>query len=185
DTIIEEYGEIEKERLIASSKQVSGNTVIKNIYDLVYVNPETFDKLKTLEIAKEVDLINAELSNEKRPYILIGFGRWGTFDRFLGIPVKWHNISGARVMIEAGLEDYQIEHSQGSHFFQNITTANIPYFYIKHGSDDFLDWEWLQNPKYIIKKLKYICLVRTKQPFLVIANGKTRKGHITKPNGVY
>jgi hypothetical protein len=181
DTIIEEYTELPEELLIASSTMVSGNTVIKDIRDIVLIHPEKFDKLHTLEIVKEIDDFNRKLKNSNTPYILIGFGRWGTFDRFLGVPVKWQNISGASVIIETGLKDFQVEHSQGSHFFQNITTANIPYFYIKYGSNiDSLDWDWLSNPKLIVEEKEYMRHIRTPDPLLVVANGKTRKGFIGK-----
>ena len=110
-------------------------------------------------MVKEIDQINKSLLDQEIPYILLGFGRWGTFDRFLGIPVKWNNISGAKVMIETGLENFHVEHSQGSHFFQNITTANIGYFFIKYGSKkDFIDWDWLKNQKKIVNETEFLKL---------------------------
>ncbi|UCG89805.1 MAG: hypothetical protein JSU57_04930, partial [Candidatus Heimdallarchaeota archaeon] len=134
ELLSEEVISVPKSEMLAYSSQISGNRIIKDIHDIVYVKPESFDKMKTREMVGEVGRINQSLQSQGIPYILLGFGRWGTFDRFLGIPVKWNHISSAQVIIETGLEDFQVEHSQGSHFFQNITTANIGYFFIKFKS---------------------------------------------------
>jgi len=180
---LEEYASFKREDLVVFSSQVSGNKIIKNICDIVYVKPESFDKLKTREMVSEIDDINETLDSKGIPYILIGPGRWGTFDPFLGIPVKWNNICGAQVMIETGLKDFQVDHSQGSHFFQNITTANIGYFYIKYTSDkDYIDWNWLENSKSVVTETQFIRHIRTTNPFLVIIDGKKREGKIVKPN---
>ncbi|MFX0085347.1 MAG: PEP/pyruvate-binding domain-containing protein [Candidatus Hodarchaeota archaeon] len=180
---LEEYESVEKEDLVVFSSQASGNKIIKDISDIVYVKPDTFDKLKTKQMAKEINRINEDLYSKEIPYILIGLGRWGTFDPFLGIPVKWNDICGARVMIEAGLEDFQIDHSQGSHFFQNITTANVGYLYTKFKSKkDLIDWDWLNKSGTTINETAFIRHIRTKDPFLVIIDGKKREGKIVKPN---
>ncbi len=183
---LEEYESVEKEDLVVFSSQASGNKIIKDIYDIVYVKPDIFDKLKTKQMAKEINKINEDLYSKEIPYILIGPGRWGTFDPFLGIPVKWNDICGARVMIEAGLEDFQIDHSQGSHFFQNITTANVGYLYTKFKSKkDLIDWDWLSKSGTTINETTFIRHIRSKDPFLVIIDGKKREGKIVKPNVVY
>jgi hypothetical protein len=132
ELLSEEVVSVPKNEMLAYSSQISGNRIFKDIHDIVFVKPESFDKLKTYEMVTEIGQINQSLQDKKIPYILLGFGRWGTFDPFLGIPVKWNHISGAQVMIETGLENFHVEHSQGSHFFQNITTANIGYFFIKY-----------------------------------------------------
>jgi hypothetical protein len=122
------------------------------------------------------------LKENKQPYILIGFGRWGTFDTSLGIPVKWDNISGAQVIIETGLKDFQIEHSQGSHFFQNITTANIGYFFINFKSkEDTIDWNWLSEQENIIADYQYVRHIRIDNPFYIRIDGRKREGIIFKP----
>ncbi|MFX0013338.1 MAG: PEP/pyruvate-binding domain-containing protein [Promethearchaeota archaeon] len=186
ELLSEEYATIPKNDMIAFSSQISGNRIIKDIYDIVYVKPESFDKLKTRVMVKEVDKINQKLRNQGIHYILLGFGRWGTFDRFLGIPVKWNNISAAQVIIETGLEDFHVEHSQGSHFFQNITTANIGYFFIKYNSKkDFIDWNWLKNQRKYGTETKYIRHIRTEKPLLVVIDGRRREGMIVKPGWKY
>ncbi len=182
ELLSEELESVPKSEMIAYSTQISGNRIIKDIRDIVYVKPEAFDKLKTQEMVKEIDQINQILRTQEIPYILLGFGRWGTFDRFLGIPVKWNNISGAQVMIETGLDAFHVEHSQGSHFFQNITTANIGYFFIKYSSKiDFIDWDWLKGQKNIITEAEFIRHIRTESPLFVKIDGRKREGIIVKP----
>ena len=183
DVILEDERKdiLEREKFIKSTL-VSGNRVITDICDVVFVKPETFDKLKTQQMVTEVDKINNKLKENKQPYILIGFGRWGTFDTSLGIPVKWDNISGAQVIIEAGLKDFQIEHSQGSHFFQNITTANIGYFFINFKSkEDIIDWNWLSEQENIIADYQYVKHIRIDNPFYIRIDGRKREGIIFKP----
>jgi hypothetical protein len=163
------------------SKDVSGNRVIDNIHDIVYIKPDAFDSTQTLSIAAEVNQLNRALVLASRPYILIGPGRWGTQERHLGVPVDWTAINGARVIMEVDLPDFHVDHSQGSHFFHNITSAGIPFIYVKHGSDtSFLDWDWL-NAQKVINETHYLRHVRTKTPLLVMVNGKKREGQIIKP----
>jgi len=183
DVILEdERKDILDREILIKSTLASGNRVITDICDVVFVKPETFDKLKTQQMVTEVDNINAILKQKKKPYILIGFGRWGTFDTSLGIPVRWDNISGAQVIIEAGLKDFQIDHSQGSHFFQNITTANIGYFFINFKSkEDTIDWNWLSEQENIITDYQYVKHIRTDNPFYIRIDGRKRKGIIFKP----
>jgi hypothetical protein len=170
------------DQVLIKSGVASGNSILKNIHDLVYVKPEAFDKLKTQEMVLEIGEINKRLKKTNTPYILIGFGRWGTFDSSLGIPVKWHHISGAHIIIEAGLEDFQVEHSQGSHFFQNITTANIGYLYINYKSkNDVIDWEWLSKQEEV-EDMLYFKHIRVQNPFYVRVDGRKREGLILKPD---
>ena len=131
----------------------------------------------------EINQINQKLNKEEKPYILIGPGRWGTNDRHLGIPVTWTAINGARVIMEVDLPDFIVDHSQGSHFFHNITSAGIPYLCAKCNKEkDFIDWTWLEYVK-TIEETKYFRHVRTASPLLVLVNGKKREGRIIKPEG--
>ena len=183
DVVLDDERKSNLERdLFIKSTLASGNRVITDILDVVFVKPETFDKLKTQEMVIEVDKINKILKEEKRPYILIGFGRWGTFDTSLGIPVKWDNISSAQVIIEAGLKDFQIDHSQGSHFFQNITTANIGYLHVKFKSEeDMIDWKWLSEQENTLADYQFVKHIRTVKPFYIRIDGRNREGTIFKP----
>lgn len=180
--ILAEEVEFSQEEHFVYSTEISGNRVIDDIQDIVHIKSETFDTSKTLSMAEEVNLINKKLAREKTPYILIGPGRWGTGDRHLGIPVNWTAINAARVIMEVDFVDFSVDHSQGSHFFHNITSAGIPYLCVKHNSKkDFLDWEWLESLS-PVEETKYFKHVRTSSPLLVIINGKKREGRIIKPN---
>jgi hypothetical protein len=179
----DEHVDATTDKILVKSSLASGNRIFRDIKDVIFVKPNAFDKLKTLKMVAEIDEINKSLTKEKIPYILIGFGRWGTFDHSLGIPVKWHNISGSQVMIEAGLEDFQIEHSQGSHFFQNITTANVGYLYINYKSEaDVIDWDWLMDLDFIKEDKQYFRHVRLPKPFYIRVDGVKREGTIIKPD---
>ncbi|MFW9923029.1 MAG: PEP/pyruvate-binding domain-containing protein [Candidatus Thorarchaeota archaeon] len=170
-----------KSELLAYSQKVSGNLVRNDIKDVVFLKPESFDKMKTFEMIKEIDEINSNLNKEKIPYILVGFGRWGTSDQFLGVPVKWNHINGAKIIIESELEHFRVDFSQGSHFFHNLVTANIGYLHMKYGAENyFFDWEWLLQQK-PIKDLKYVCHIRVKQPFMIRIDANKREGFIIKP----
>ena len=116
----------------------------------------------------------------KQPYILVGPGRWGTEDRFLGIPVKWNQISGVRVMVETGLENFNIEPSQGNHFFHNITSRDIGYINVPFNSRmNFIDWKWI-NEKKPIKNLKYVKLIQLKSPLIIKLDGRSGSALIEK-----
>ena len=178
--LTEDYESIDISQVLAYSNHVSGNLLRKDIQDIIYVKPAVFDKTKTLEIVEEIDQLNSLLNRENRPYLLIGFGRWGTADRFLGIPVKWNNINGAKAIIETSLEDFLVDFSQGTHFFHNIVTANIGYFHIKHTQENhFLDWIWLQAKK-TENDLQYVAHIRLDEPLIVRIDAQSREGMILK-----
>ena len=181
ETMMIEDLDLPDEKLFVSSSVVSGYRSISDIQDIVYAKPEDFDLTQTVEMVDEIMALNRTLVEGSSPYILIGPGRWGTCERHLGIPVVWSDINGARVIMEVDLENFQVDHSQGSHFFHNISSAGIPYFYIKHNSaTDFLDWDWLESLD-LVSEGRYFRHVRTKKPLTVIANGKKRSGKIIKP----
>jgi CheY-like chemotaxis protein len=181
ESLLVEDEDIPEERLLVSSSVVSGHRSIQDIQDIVYVKPGDFDLTKTVEMVEEIKGLNRKLVKDQKPYILIGPGRWGTCERHLGIPVIWSDISGARVIMEVDLEDFHVDHSQGSHFFHNISSAGIPYFYIQYNAEgDFLDWDWL-DAQPASSETKYFRHLRTKKPLTVIANGKERSGKVVKP----
>ena len=163
---------LEKDKLLLLTTQGMGNGTIDNLYDIIYVKPEAFDKTKTEDIQKEIESLNNFLKSEKRDYILMGPGRWGTRDRFLGIPVKWNDINRAKVIVEFGLDNFMIDASQGTHFFHNLVAMNVGYFNVKHKSQsDFIDWQWL-NQQTKLKDLKYSAMVRFEKPLSVKMDGK-------------
>ena len=125
---------LDDDAVILRSDKSMGNGVIDNIKDVVYVKRESFDKMKTREIAAEIEKINMVMLKQKRKYVLIGPGRWGTRDRFIGIPVAWPQISNAGVIVEMSMEGFPLDASLGSHFFHNLTSMNVGYLSVNHAS---------------------------------------------------
>jgi hypothetical protein len=180
--MLEELEEDEIKTVVAQSKHVSGNLIRKDIQDIIFVKPEKFDKTKTLEIVEEIDKVNADLFKTKTDSVLIGFGRWGSSDRFLGIPAKWNNISSAKIIVEAGLEGFQVDFSQGSHFFHNIVTSNIGYLHIKYNKDEqIVNWDWLKKQK-TVTDLKYVRHIRTEKPLIIRIDAQKGDGIIVESN---
>ena len=122
---------IKKRSTLLFSEQGMGNGLVKGIHDVIYIDPEKFDKSKTEEMAKEIEKINDEMQKQNKQYILIGPGRWGTRDRWIGIPVTWPQISQAKVIVETSLDDFPLDASSGSHFFHNVTSMNVGYFSVQ------------------------------------------------------
>ena len=149
-----------------------GNGEYKGIHDLVYVDPETFDPAKTVDIAGEINKINAKFNAGGEKYVLIGPGRWGSSDRWLGIPVSWNDISNVGVMVETTIESIRADPSQGSHFFQNITSLGISYITITDKGDDFIDYTYFscQDCSTTTRYLKHI---RFEHPIKILVDGKT------------
>jgi hypothetical protein len=136
--------ENDQSKVLCQSSQVLGHGLIDGIFDIVAVDYHLFDRAASQQVAAEIALYNAQLLRENRPYLLIGIGRWGSLDPWLGIPVTWEQISGARAIIETGFRDMSVTPSQGSHFFQNITSFMIGYFTVNEfQKQGFLDWGWL------------------------------------------
>jgi CheY-like chemotaxis protein len=174
-------GEINQSDLLCKSSQVLGNGALNNIYDVVVVDIDSFDRGKSKEVAYEVGTMNAKLLNEKKPYVLFGVGRWGSLDSWLGIPVTWDQISGAAVIVESGFKDFSVTPSQGSHFFQNLTSFRVGYFTVNsHDENDIIDWDWLKNQT-AQEELKYTKHLRFDKSISVRINGHHNKGVILKP----
>ncbi|NOR45957.1 MAG: hypothetical protein GQ534_10265 [Candidatus Delongbacteria bacterium] len=171
--------ELASKDTIIASEHVLGNGIFDDIKDIVYVKHDKFDPSKTTEIAKSISEINSKLLKEKMPYLLIGYGRWGSSDTSLGIPVEWSQISGAKIIVEASLENMNIEFSQGSHFFHNLTSFKIPYFYLPLRSDYAVKWDWIETQE-LIQDCDHVCHVRIKQPLSITVDGKNRMGVIKK-----
>ncbi len=130
---------------ILASDMVMGNGIEPDIQDIVFVRPENFSCMKTAEIASEVGAINRALVEGHRPYLLIGFGRWGSSQPTLGIPVDWSQISGAKTIVETTLPEMNVELSQGSHFFHNLSSFRASYFMLRHDGPFSIDWDWLNH----------------------------------------
>ncbi len=174
--------EIDSRKLICQSGRVLGNGIIGDIHDAVVVDVNSFDRLRSRDAAKEVSIFNAKLVAEDRPYVLIGVGRWGSLDPFLGIPVKWEQISGARAIVEASFKDMSIAPSQGSHFFHNLTSFSVGYFTVgADASQGYVDWRWLRNQQAHEAK-EFARHLRFEQPITIKMNGRQNKGVILKPS---
>ncbi|QQS38329.1 MAG: histidine kinase [Ignavibacteriales bacterium] len=169
------------DELLCHSQQVLGNGIIGGLYDVVVVDYQKFERAKSREAANEVSHINTRLVNEKRPYLLIGVGRWGSLDPWLGIPVTWDQIAGAAAIVESGFKDLNVTPSQGSHFFQNITSFRIGYFTVNAAFDmGFIDWDWLRDQN-AEEELEFTRHIRFDKPITVKINGHKNRGIILKP----
>ncbi|MBN1782360.1 histidine kinase [bacterium] len=175
-----DMGEFDKENLICYTRQVLGNGEIENIYDLIFVDRDCFDRGKSREAAHEIRLLNQRMLNEERKYILIGVGRWGSLDPWLGIPVNWSDISNARTIVEADFKDFTVMPSQGSHFFQNLNSFLVGYFTIRATQESFVDWDWLMKQE-CLEANKYTRLLRFDKPMVVKMSGHQNIGIILKP----
>jgi CheY-like chemotaxis protein len=173
--------QLPEHELICSSPQVLGHGAIHDLRDIVVVDIDRYDRLKSHEVAAEIARINQRLVDERRPYLLVGPGRWGSLDPLLGIPVKWEQISGARAIVEAGFRDISVDPSQGSHFFQNLTAFQVGYFSVSPRlRDSFVDWKWLAGQK-STGDGAFTRHIRLDTNIVAMMNGHTRRGVILKP----
>jgi predicted nucleotidyltransferase len=171
--------EMESKENFLSSSHVLGNGTIESIFDIVYIKPESFEIKNSPMIAAEVENINKKLVGEGKPFLLMGFGRWGSSDPWLGIPVDWGQISGAKVIVESMLPNINVELSQGSHFFHNITSFQVLYFSIPFNESSKIDWGWL-NKVQAVEEKKFLKHVRLIKPLLIKVDGRTGRGVIKK-----
>ncbi len=170
---------INKDEILLYSEKEMGNGMIDTIDEVVFVDPETFDKGKTVEMAEEIDQINREMVKAGKKYILIGPGRWGTRDRFIGVPVVWPQISNAKVIVETSLEGFPLDASSGSHFFHNVTSMNVGYFSVQPElSDSFIRYDVLRQQKNT-RTTQYFTIVRFEKSLTVRMDGKKRISVIT------
>ena len=170
---------INKESILLYSEKGMGNGIVEDIKDVIYIDPNAFNKSETLKIAEEVSKLNALMVEEKRKYVLIGPGRWGTRDRWIGIPVNWPQISNAGVIIETSLEDFPLDASSGSHFFHNVTSMNVGYFTVQPEiSKSYIRYDKLEA-QHLVQKSKYLRHIRFENPLKVRMDGKRRIAVIT------
>jgi DNA-binding response OmpR family regulator len=172
------FDNIDASRIILKSSKGMGNGKIETIRDVIFVVPEKFERIKTGQMALEINEINTKFIKENKDYILIGPGRWGTRDASTGIPAYWSQISQAKVIVEMDLPGFSPEASLGSHFFHNITSLNVGYFSINQSSEsDFLDLEIL-NKQEIVQETTFFKHVKFQKPLTILMNGKEQKAII-------
>lgn len=170
----------DKADTLIMSESALGNGEIKEVYDVVYAKPDAFDASRTDEMAQVVGEINEKLVKENRNYILVGPGRWGSNDPWLGIPVKWTQISAARLIVESGLKNYRVDPSQGTHFFQNLTSFRVGYLTINPYRDEgYFDVSYL-NEKEALFEDEFLRHVRFEHPLKILLDGRRRKGIVMK-----
>jgi hypothetical protein len=167
--------DLRPEGLLLASGNVMGNGVVPGIRDIVYVRPERFEPRFSRLAAADVTARNDALVDEHRPYLLIGFGRWGSSDPSLGMPVAWGQIGGAKAIVEATLPAMNVDLSQGSHFFHNISSFQVSYFCVRHDGADRLDWDWLARQQAVVET-DFVRHVRLDTPLVVKVDGRTGRG---------
>lgn len=180
-----EIGEEEIVRAVCYAGRTLGHGAVRDIADVVFVEPAAFDPAKTREAAREIGAMNRALRRDKRPFLLVGPGRWGSADPWLGIPVQWSDISGVAAIVEVRGGMIRAEPSQGTHFFQNITSLGIPYLTVEEGGErrpgrhhrDVLDWQWLHRQE-VVARGEYVRQVRFDAPLTVRCDGMRGEGVI-------
>ncbi len=173
-----DISKLDRSKMVLYTRSSLGNGEINEIRDVIYVDTSAFSKLKTIEMAAEIEFLNNQMVKNNRQYILIGPGRWGSKDRFVGIPVGWSQISNAKVIVEVSLENYPLDSSLGSHFFHNVTSMNIGYFSVQHSSPtDFVCWEMLKTQK-VIHETHFFKHVQFKKPLTILMDGKQKTSAI-------
>jgi hypothetical protein len=172
------FDDLDKDTTVLYTESSLGNGILDDIRDVIFVDVEKFDKLKTLDMVKEIEYLNNIMLKHDRKYILIGPGRWGTQDQYLGIPVVWGQISNAKVIVEISLANFPLDASLGSHFFHNVTSMNIGYFSVHDSSvKEFIHWDILNRQK-VIEQTTYFKHIQFQKPLNVMMNGQQKKSAI-------
>ena len=169
-------------RAVVASTAVMGNGTLLGIMDIVFVKPETFEARLTPVIASELAAVNRRLAAEARPYVLVGFGRWGSSDPWLGIPVVWSQISGARAIVEVSDGPMNVQLSQGAHFFHNLSSFRVYYFSVGRSRDDRVDWAWLAGLP-TIEDTGHVRHMRTDAALRIEVDGRRGIGQILRGEG--
>ncbi len=169
--------DMDRDDAVVVTQRALGNGIIEGIKSIVYVDPDKFAAKNTREVAVEIAEINRRLVERNEPYLLIGFGRWGSSDPWLGIPVDWNQISGAQIIIEATLPNMNVELSQGSHFFHNLSSFKKCYLQVDFNEDQGIDWDWLTSLTKI-ESGKFINYVTLDKPLRVKVDGRSGRGVI-------
>ncbi|UCE04212.1 MAG: histidine kinase [Candidatus Latescibacterota bacterium] len=181
DTEELDIGNVDDAEVVCRSDKVLGNGRIEDIHDIVAIDYAAFERHRSREVALEVARLNAVLQRDATPYLLVGVGRWGSADPYLGIPVTWNQISGARVIVESGFRDFKVTPSQGTHFFQNLTSCNVGYFTVNSQvGEGFIDWSWLEAQP-ARSRNAFVRHIRLQRPVSIRMSGRTGEGVILKP----
>ena len=174
--------ELSSPDLLLASESVMGNGAVDLVRDIVYVRPERFESRLTPKIATQLEAMNRRLLEESRPYLLLGFGRWGSSDPWLGIPVKWGQIAGARMIVESTLPGMDKEPSQGAHFFHNLISFQVSYLCVRHDETSAagarkIDWDWLDRQP-CVAETEHVRHIRLEQPLRIKVDGRSGRGAV-------
>jgi hypothetical protein len=169
--------EMQGDRVLIASEEVLGNGQVDTIQDIVYVKPDVFTSRDSWPVVAELEEVNRRLLDENRPYLLVAIGRLGTSDPFLGIPVRWGQVSGARAVVEAIAPGMNVDMSQGSHFFHNVTCLRILYFSADRTGKYPIDWDWLVRQK-SAGESQFIRHVALDEPLQIKVDGGSGRGVI-------
>ena len=175
--------EIPHDSLLVASDTTLGNGAVGDVCDIVYTRPDTFDLTHTQAVVPELEGLNRGLLRERRPYVLIVHGGLATTDPWLGIPVNWGRISGARVVVETTSDNVRVELSQGSHFFHNIVSLGVKYFNLTLSGRHAVDWDWLARQP-AAHETRFLRHIRLPAPLRVGVDGRRGRGGIAKPQGM-
>ena len=177
----EDLTAIPDDRLLLRSYNSLGHGIMNDLYDIVYVKTDHYSASNNQKIAWEIEKLNQQFLDEGRNYVLVGPGRWGSSDTWLGIPVKWPHISAARVIVEAGLTNYRVDPSQGTHFFQNLTSFGVGYFTINAYMNDGIYNQDFLNAQPALHETEFLRHVRFERPMTVKMDGKKKQGVVLMP----
>ena len=178
----EDLNAIPDEQCLLRSHNSLGHGISEDVVDVVYVKTDDdFTAGEKTQIADEIEQINRKFLNEEKNYVLIGPGRWGSSDYWLGIPVKWPHISAARVIVEAGLKNYHVDPSQGTHFFQNLTSFGVGYFTINTYTGDGVFQKDVLDQMPAIEETMHVRHVRFERPMKILMDGKKQQGVVLLP----
>ena len=175
----EDLSLIPEDKIILKSENSLGHGVMNDICDIIYVKTDGYTASNNQLIAYEIEKLNKRFLDEGKHYVLVGPGRWGSSDTWLGIPVKWPNISAARVIVEAGLTNYRVDPSQGTHFFQNLTSFGVGYFTINAFMNDGIYNQDYLNSLPAVEETKFLRWVRFEKPLTVKMDGKKKIGVVS------
>ena len=177
----EDLSLVKNEETILSSTSVLGHGIVGDVQDIIYVKTGAFNSSNNQLIAYEIEKMNRSFTDQEKGYVLVGPGRWGSSDSWLGIPVKWPHISNARVLVECGLENYRVDPSQGTHFFQNLTSFGVGYFTVNPFKGDGWFDEAFLNAQPAVEETEYLRHVRFDAPITIKMDGKKSLGVVLKP----
>lgn len=177
----EDLTRIDDNKLLLRSDNALGHGIMDDIHDVIYVKTDGYSAANNQLIAYEIEKLNKKFISEDKHYVLVGPGRWGSSDTWLGIPVKWPHISAARVIVEAGLTDYRVDPSQGTHFFQNLTSFGVGYFTVNAYMNDGLYNQEFLNAQPAVEETKYLRWIHFDSPLVVKMDGRKKKGVVMLP----